>query len=518
MINGNSEIFNTPTRTITAKVEVIGSTLAFTAHDKLQSILIDRVGENKFFGYGISQKATIKLLDKERAIYINQNDALGIAFNNSSTMPVFYVTDIKRDENTNSLTITAFDVIEKAAAHTYEELGLGEYTLEELAAACADAIGAFGVLLTDMYDWSASFAARANFSGTETIREVLNDIAEVTQTIYYINYNNQLVFKRLDATGAPAYAIDKSKYFTLTSESAKRLAAIVSATELGDNVEAKNGDGETQYIRDNALWALRDDVGALVQDALAAVGGLSITPYNCNWRGNYLVELGDKIALTAKDGSTIETYLLNDTITYTGGYSQKSSWQFAKSNETHTNPATIGEALTQTFAKVDKVNKQIELVVNENELNKKDIAALQINTNSINASVQKIEEITTEALGNINGELATLTEGVKAQITTEQVTLEIQKEISNGVAKVQTNTGFTFDDTGLTVTNSDSEMKTQITEDGMSVYKDNKEMLTASNKGVKAVDLHATTYLIIGNNSRFEDMDGTRTACFWIGG
>lgn len=517
MINGNSEIFNSPTRTITAKVEVIGSTLAFTAHDHLQSINIDRVGENKFFGYGISQKATIKLLDKERAIYINPNDALGIAFNDSSTMPVFYVTDIKRDENTNSLTITAFDVIEKAAAHTYEELGLGEYTLEELAAACADVIGAFGVLLTDMYDWGATFADRANFSGNETIREVLNDIAEVTQTIYYINYNNQLVFKRLDAAGAPVYAIDKSKYFTLTSESAKTLAAIVSATELGDNVEAKNGDGETQYIRDNAFWALRDDVGALVQEALAAVGGLSITPYNCYWRGNCFVELGDKIALTAKDGSTITTYLLNDTITYTGGYSQKSSWQFSKTNETHTNPATLGEVLNQTFAKVDKANKQIELVVSENDLNKKDIAALQINTNSINASVQKIEEITTEALGNINGELATLTESVKARITTEQVTLEIQKELSNGVAKVETNTGFTFDDTGLTVTNSDSEMKTQITEDGMSVYKKNKEMLTANNKGVKAVDLHATTYLIIGTNSRFEDMEG-RTACFWIGG
>lgn len=518
MISGNNEIFNSPTRTITAKAELVnGAALAFTAHDYLQSISIDRVGENKFFGYGICQKATIKLIDKERAIYINKGDAFSISFNDYGVMPLFYATDIKRDENTNSLTITAFDVIEKAAAHTYEELGLGEYTLEELAVACADAIGAFGVLLTDLYDWSASFANRANFNGTETIREVLNDIAEATQTIYYINYQNQLVFKRLDTAGAPVYAIDKSKYFTLTSESAKTLAAIVSATELGDNVEAKSGEGETQYIRDNAFWALRDDVGALVQEAIDAVGGLTITPYNCNWRGNYFVELGDKIALTAKDGSTITTYLLNDTINYTGGYSQKTNWSYTTTNETHTNPATLGEALTQTFAKVDKVNKQIELVVSENELNKNDIAALQINTDSINASVQKIEEITTEALGNINGELATLTESVKAQITTEQVTLEIQKELSNGVAKVQTNTGFTFDDSGLTVTNTDSEMKTQITEDGMSVYKNNNEMLTASNKGVKAVDLHATTYLIIGTNSRFEDMDG-RTACFWIGG
>ena len=78
--------------------------------------------------------------------------------------------------------------------------------------------------------------------------------------------------------------------------------------------------------------------------------------------------------------------------------------------------------------------------------------------------------------------------------------------------------GFTFDADGLTVTKSGSEMSTQITEDGMKVYRGKDEMLTADNGGVKAVDLHATTYLNVGKNSRFQDYKRTRTACFWIGG
>ena len=61
-------------------------------------------------------------------------------------------------------------------------------------------------------------------------------------------------------------------------------------------------------------------------------------------------------------------------------------------------------------------------------------------------------------------------------------------------------------------------MKTQITEDGMTVYKNNESVLVANNVGVEAVNLHATTYLIIGNNSRFENYNDTRTGCFWIGG
>ena len=56
-----------------------------------------------------------------------------------------------------------------------------------------------------------------------------------------------------------------------------------------------------------------------------------------------------------------------------------------------------------------------------------------------------------------------------------------------------------------------------ITEDGMKISKNNTEMLVADNQGVKAEDLHATTYLIIGNNSRFEDYESNRTGCFFIG-
>jgi hypothetical protein len=61
-------------------------------------------------------------------------------------------------------------------------------------------------------------------------------------------------------------------------------------------------------------------------------------------------------------------------------------------------------------------------------------------------------------------------------------------------------------------------MSTQITQDGMQVFKKDKAVLTANNAGVNAANLHATTYLIIGNNSRFEDYGTNRTACFWIGG
>ena len=105
-------------------------------------------------------------------------------------------------------------------------------------------------------------------------------------------------------------------------------------------------------------------------------------------------------------------------------------------------------------------------------------------------------------------------------MTAEEIDIAIKTEVANGTTKVVTNTGFKFDDEGLTISKSGSEMETNIDEDGMSVYKDEEEVLTADNEGVKAYNLHAKTYLIIGESSRFEDYiknGKKRTGCFWIG-
>jgi hypothetical protein len=90
--------------------------------------------------------------------------------------------------------------------------------------------------------------------------------------------------------------------------------------------------------------------------------------------------------------------------------------------------------------------------------------------------------------------------------------------MANGAEKVETTTGYKLDADGLTISKTGAEMTTQITEDGMTVKRDDTEVLRANNVGVDATNLHATTYLIIGKNSRFEDYESNRSACFWIGG
>lgn len=516
-------IVEAPVRQIAASVEVYkASALAETfAHTgELMEVTIERVGESgKFFGFGVCQKVNVKLRDPERKINITTENSLKVCFNGVKTTPIFYVTEVHRDENTNALSITAYDGIYKAGAHTFEEIGLAApYNPTQLLTAIRTFLGYNFAVYPSNEIWAYIYEEGANLEGSESLREVLDALAEATQSIYYLNASNVLVFKQPSKDGEAALTIDKNKYISLKSGTNRRLVEICHTTELGDSVSAAlDQSGTIQYVRDNPFWELRDDVATLVNNALAAVGGLTINQFSCSWRGNPLLEIGDKVALVTKDDEIVYSYVLDDVIKYNGVLSQNTQWSYEDSEEeTASNPSSLGDALKQTYARVDKVNKQIDLVVSQSEANEQSIAALQLNTDSISASVEKIQEQTTTALEEANDTIATLTSRVDAAITAEDVTIAIKNEISNGVTRVETETGFTFNEEGLTVSKSNSEMKTTITEDGMTVYKNEEAVLIADNEGVKAEDLHATTYLIIGTNSRFEDYNG-RTACFWIG-
>lgn len=102
--------------------------------------------------------------------------------------------------------------------------------------------------------------------------------------------------------------------------------------------------------------------------------------------------------------------------------------------------------------------------------------------------------------------------------TAEGLSLRVRSVTDDGVAKVNTSAGYTFDENGLMIRKSGKTIKTQITEDGMTVYKNDNAVLTANSGGVEAVDLHASTYLIVAGKSRFEKYKSDRIGCFWIGG
>ena len=168
----------------------------------------------------------------------------------------------------------------------------------------------------------------------------------------------------------------------------------------------------------------------------------------------------------------------------------------------------------------EDIENEMTILESETKTLKESVSSLQLNSDSISASVKSLQETVTNTTNGLSEDIQSVQNQVDLMMTSDQVKLEIQKEMSKGANKVSTSTGFTFNDNGLNISKSDSEMSTQITEDGMKVYRNNDIVLTANNQGVDAKNLHATTYLIIGGNSRMEDVvenNVKRTAVFWIG-
>jgi len=611
MISSNYSTMNDALlRKIEGKVGLYnGSTLldTFLPTDKLQEITVTRIGEKgKFFGYGICQQATVKIVDKAGELVFLKGNKLQTSFRANSTSayarvcPSFYVKDAVRDEKTSIITVTSYDALDSSISHVYGELGISTpYTIRDVVRAITSLLGLSGFVVTAGFD--TSYEKGANLTDDTTLRAVLNSIAEATQTIYYVDYRDYLVFKRLDKSSDAVLTVNKKDYFELTTGLPVTISKIVSATELGENLFAGDNTGITQYVRENPFWNNRTDLDVLLQASINRITGLTIVPFTLKWRGNFLTEIGDKIKVETKEAGTyIDTYILEDSFTYNGGFSQNSDWEYNPDTDrtTAANPITIGEKINQTFARVDKIEKNITLYVGDivNEVlpgkieealegidlsdiegdianlkattstHTENISQLQLTSQAINQEVSTLKETTTTIsndLGEVvatqetiqndvaslrvtsgqiaasvtsveqkvvnleddiehvsdqaNGRIDTLSKDVSLKLDKDAVEITVAQKIEEGVDKVITSSKkYTFDDEGLNISAADSSINTTVTENGMRIYEHTKEVLTANSEGVKAADLHAYTFLIIGENSRMEDR-GNRTACFWIG-
>lgn len=142
----------------------------------------------------------------------------------------------------------------------------------------------------------------------------------------------------------------------------------------------------------------------------------------------------------------------------------------------------------------------------------------------VQSQQQQVQEVkdaqsdTQETVEGLEESLAQVSSRVELALTSDQVEIAIEKKLAQGVDSVTTQTGFTFDDEGLTVSKTGSEMTTQVTEDGMTVSRSGTQVLVVDNQGVEATNLHAKTFLILAGKARLEPYGADRMGCFWIGG
>lgn len=151
-------------------------------------------------------------------------------------------------------------------------------------------------------------------------------------------------------------------------------------------------------------------------------------------------------------------------------------------------------------------------------------------TANIAVMEQRLTSVINQTADSITAEVAQQTHAldqVKTDIsvihqTSENVSIQVQSIIENGVGKVKTSMGYTLDDEGMRIQKEGQEIENLLDHTGMYVTRSGETMLQANANGVEATDVQVNNYLIIGKHARFEDYndgtDGKRTACFWLSG
>lgn len=165
---------------------------------------------------------------------------------------------------------------------------------------------------------------------------------------------------------------------------------------------------------------------------------------------------------------------------------------------------------TSIYVQDDLMNLQEN--INQANTNINNVSTDLKNNYLTGEEVNALQKHNEESLKQLKEEFSSL------QLASNEVLIEVGSILSDGVNKIKTATGYTFDENGLDISKDGEEMHNSMNNEGMYVKRDDEEVLGADASGVRAENITVRNYLTIGKNSRFEDYKSNRTGCFFVGG
>ena len=414
-----------PSRMIRGKVVVVdgGLTSEYGYANKLQSIEQEvSAVKGKMFGAVVSYKSTIKLIDVKNVVQVNvgakASPQIGI---NGELLPMtpVYISSNTFDEVKGIRTLIGEDAIGFTDKYIWNDIkgDLGNtFTIQDVFAAIASKIGTEFMITGELPNVNAVYTkATFNVNGDETLRQILTAAAEATGAMVFINGNGKMEIKMLSNT--IALAIDKNVQFDLSTEPSSSLSGIISINELNDMISVGNNSSYVSVISVNPFIDPTDDSSqGKLQNLFVKCQGNTFYPYKLKWRGNPALEIGDKIRLTLRDGSVIDTWYLGEKVKYTGGMSAESSWEADESEKPEVGSQTISDTTRRTMAKVDKANQKITLLTEASGEQGQKISQLEVSLDGIRTEVSEVSSTANGAMTKATTVEQTV-DGLKVQVT-----------------------------------------------------------------------------------------------------
>lgn len=278
-----------------------------------------------------------------------------------------------------------------------------------------------------------------------------------------------------------------------------------AAQDVGTVWPEDNPQSVNAYVIADNYLVTGGDLRPVVQTLHQQLSGVSYTPCTLRFSAKNRICAGDILTVADGNGKQFTAYVMKlvrsgqtETVECTGSIRRDSSW------------AVNSVSLQALSGKVTELSMNVDGITAKQKDAAGNYAGLSLAVDGIQAAVSSQQE----NIGSLQDNLT------KLQQDARQVSLTVESVKNDGVDRVRTQTGYCFDEAGLSIRRTGSHMENLLDDTGMYVKRLGQVVLQASDEGVEAVDVTVKNYLIVGDHARFEDYASTadtgRTACFWI--
>lgn len=385
------------------------------------------------------------------------------------------------------------------------------YTLQEFGAMVCNACG---LTLTDTQLPNGNHLVNRFTAEGVTGRHLMRWVGELCGRFCRATADGDLEFgwyEPADVTLSPGgeqfYFQKGFSYEDFTVAPIQRIQLRQNDTDVGTVYPDGAEDANTYVITGNPL-ATANTAGALVgiaQTLHEQLQQVSYTPCKLKIPSDSHIRAGDMIRVVDPQGRQFAAYVM--TCKLSGGRKTLECTGSPNRGSTENRNRLSYKALS---GKVLNLQTTVEGLRAENRDTAGKMAGIALDVEGISSEVSRQQTELT---------------GVKSQMTAVEQTaqamqIRIQSLTEEGTRKVKTETGFTLDEKGLTISREGSRIENLLNETGMYVKRSGDVILKADQAGVTAVDVTVHNYLVVGDHARFEDyssgVDTRRTACFWI--
>ena len=345
----------------------------------------------------------------------------------------------------------------------------------------------------------------AVYDNTVTAREYISYIAESAGCFAVIGRDGKLYFKHI-------YEDETEIALEMFGEYKWGEEFQISKVSYEDGVRSFKFGDETR----NNLWISQDNMYIVdeeqIENIYNNINGLKANSFEGKTVIDPAIDIGDKIII---DGKPV---IYQGEMTLEGRFvaqisskiqiKQKEETTVKKESQKVINRRVQSE-INQIDGKITQLAEETSQLTKETNNNYQDI-------------IQKLDKVPTE------DDIITLNNKVETIQTNTDYVINVAEDLQvNGVSKVKTETGYTFDNDGLTIKKTNAKTKSTLNEAGLEI----KDATGSSEESllfagydeeigetvVKSKNMNVEKYLTIGKYSRIEDYE-EGTGVFWIGG